>query len=472
MLRLLEKLPKLIRLFLCAGLVTVIAGAITAGTITVQWRGALLQAASSSVSPAVLSDASPQASTESNPNWQPVPSQRADRGNIKVVWLQGTPYEMGYQHGRLLHDEIASMGREIINGLDIASRGLGLARLARRRTSPTVAEECQGLAAATADLGMTADSCMALAFGDVFQEFFTTTLPGLLFNDGCAQFAAAGAATADGRLYHGGTLDNDQRPIDYWIKNSTVFVRQPNDGIPHVFIGVPGMLWPNSGLNDAGISIALDTAHPENVRDLNLDQGGSNVQLMAEILRSAHSFEDAVKIFASYPRMRANLIMVTDGNAKRAGVFELLGNTFALRELDQNGIVYMTNHFVSPELQGRDRQPQEPSSLTRYKRFAQLLEPDSASSRYGEIDPEVMVEIMRDRTNPDTFEESPLSVYDDDASPGGNGSLRQVTFDPERGLFWIAAGEPPVPENPFVCFSLDELLNRSNPVRCPSAVID
>ena len=46
--------------------------------------------------------------------WKPIAPHREDRGPIKVVWLRGTPYEMGYQHGQLLHDEIASLGgREI-----------------------------------------------------------------------------------------------------------------------------------------------------------------------------------------------------------------------------------------------------------------------------------------------------------------------------------------------------------------------
>ncbi len=404
--------------------------------------------------------------------FQPVPSHRADRDNIKVVWLQGTPYEMGFQHGTLLHNEIASMGEKIINSLDIAGRGLGLGRLAERRSSPEIAEECRGLSAATADLGMTYDSCMALAFGDVLQELFLYTVPVLMFNDGCAQFAAAGAATADGRLYHGGTLDNDRKPIQYWIENSTVFVRQPNDGIPHVFIGVPGMIWPNAGLNDAGLSIALDTAHPNSLDDLNLEEGGSNVLLMGEIMRRARSLDEATAIFEANPRMRANLILVGDGKAKRAGVYELLGDTFALRELDENGLVFMTNHFTSAELKGRDEQPSEASSLTRFDRFQQLLEPGGADSQYGQIDPTTMVRILRDRTNPYTQEVSPLTLYDDDASPGGNGSMRQVTFDPERKLFWIAAGHPPVPENPFVCFSLDELLERPNAMPCAAPAIN
>ena len=406
------------------------------------------------------------------PVTQPVASHRADRGNIKVVWLQGTAYEMGLQHGRLLHDEIASMGEEIINALDIAGRGLGLGRLAERRSPPEITEECRGLAEATADLGMTYDSCMALAFGDVFQELFLYTVPVLMFNDGCAQFAAAGSATADGRLYHGGTLDNDKKPIKYWINNSTVFVRQPTNGIPHVFIGVPGMVWPNAGLNDAGLSIALDTAHPNQLDDLNLEEGGSNVLLMGEIMRRAHSLDEATQIFAENPRMRANLVLVADGKAKRAGVFELLGDTFAVRELDENGVVFMTNHFASSELTGRDKQPTEESSLSRFERFKQLLEPGDADSQHGRVDPNVMVEILRDRTNPYTKAISPLTVYDDNASPGGNGSMRQVTFDPERKLFWIAAGQPPVPENPFVCFSLDEMLGRPNATPCNAPAIN
>ncbi|MCZ7582905.1 MAG: hypothetical protein M5R36_05955 [Deltaproteobacteria bacterium] len=39
--------------------------------------------------------------------WQPVAPHREDRGAWHVVWLAGNAYEMGYQHGELMHDEIA-----------------------------------------------------------------------------------------------------------------------------------------------------------------------------------------------------------------------------------------------------------------------------------------------------------------------------------------------------------------------------
>jgi hypothetical protein len=402
------------------------------------------------------------------PNWQPVAPHREDRGAIKVVWLQGSPYEMGYQHGQYLHNEIASLGSDIIGALRFAGRGLALGRLAARRSYPEIVEECRGLTAATEDIGMTIDACLVLAYGDVFQEIFANTLPDVLFWDGCSQWVATGAATVDGQLYHGSTLDNDQKPIDYIVNNPVVFVRQPNDGLPHVFITYPGVVWPNWGLNIAGITLGLDTAHP-GPNELSF-LGRSNVQIMGQILKTATSFAEARQIMETQPRVHADLIMITDGKSKQAGVFEFTGKNLGVRELPENGVLYMTNHMASDAMFNRQKMPLSQSSLTRFKRFGQLMEPGD-SSFYGKIDPTVMVKIGRNRVNPYTLEASPFDVFDDDASPGGNGSLRQGLYDPDKLLLWVAGGKPPVPQNPFVCFSLGEMLNFPNPIPCASPAL-
>lgn len=402
--------------------------------------------------------------------WTPIAPHREDRGSIKVVWLQGTPYEMGWQHGRLLHDEIASLGPEILRLLKFAGRGLALGRLAAHRTFPDMVAECRGLTAATEDIGMTIEGCLGLAFGDVYQEFLGYLVPNLLFNEGCTNFAAAGTATIDGELYHGRSLDNNTRPIDYWIKHTTVFVRQPHDGIPHVHITVPGMIWPNDGLNAEGITISLDTAHPATIEDLSL-AGVSNVQLKAQVMKYAHTYTEAKALIAAHERMRANLILITDGHSQQAGVLELLGQEMGVRELDGDGTLYMTNHFLAETTMGRDAPPTA-SSLSRYQRLQQVLEPEGMASRYGKLDPRVIVEILRDRTNPTTLTASPLEVFDDDASIGGNGSLRQLVFDPKRLQFWIATGKVPIPENPFICFSLGDLLNLPGAPRCDAPAIE
>lgn len=401
--------------------------------------------------------------------WQPVPPRREDYGKIKVVWLQGTPYEMGYQHGTLLHDEIASLGEDLIDALNFAGRGLALGRLARNRSFPDVVEECQGLADATADLGLTADGCMVLAMGDVYQEYLTYLMPNFLFHEGCAHFIATGDATVDGRTYHGWTLDNNKAPLDYWIENPTILIRQPNEGIPHAFITIPGAVWPNAGFNAEGIVVSNNTSHPLDYTELALD-GRSTVQLMGQIAQYAHTFEEAYGILEQSDRMRSNLVIISDGKSKRAGVFELLGTEMGVRELDQSGVLYMTNHFAAPNMVNRDSTT--PSSFARYRSFEQLLEPDGSRSFYGQISPETAVEILRDRTNPDTLAVSPFSLFDDNASIGGNGSLRQVVFDPEGLRFWVAAGEVPIPENPFQCFSLGEMLNLPNAEPCPAPAIE
>lgn len=401
--------------------------------------------------------------------WQPVPSHRENRGNIKVVWLQGTPYEMGYQHGKLLHNEIASLGTEVIEGLKLVGKDMGLGKLAMRRSFPDVVEECRGLVDATIDIGITMDSCMIISFGDVYQELFTKLLPDFLFHDGCSTFVAAGSATVNGRLYYGRSLDQNKKPIEYWIKNPTIFVRQPKDGIPHVSIAMPGAVWPDSGMNAAGIVVAINAAHLQTLEQISL-QGGSNLQVMGQIMKRARSYEEAQTLMATWEHMRGNIIMVADGKTQQAGVFELLGKEMGVRQMNDNGVLYATNHFLAPETIGKDVKPKQ-SSLLRYERFKQLLEPNGADSRYGKIDPKMMVDILRDRTHPTSLEKSPLNVFDDDASIGGNGALRQEVFDPDRLLFWVASGKVPIPENPFVCFSMGEMLGLPNAASCePSAI--
>ena len=403
-------------------------------------------------------------------DWQPVPAHREERGLIKVVWLTGTPYDMGYQHGTLLHDEIASIGATPLRVARLAGVGLGLGRLAKNRAYPELLEECQGMADAASDIGIDMDVCMMMSYADVFQEILGHTLPRELFWEGCNQFVATHAATRDGYLYHGSSVDNDKKPVNYVIYNPVLFIRQPLNGLPHVFVTYPGVIWPNSGLNVAGISLGLDTAHAAGTTELSRE-GRSNVQIMGQILKTATSFAEARSLMETQPRVRGNIIMIADGKSREAGVFEFTGRHLGVRPLQDNGVLYATNHFVLPEMFDRQPLPIDLSSDRRFRRLGQLLEPDGISSRYGEIDPTVMAAILRDRTHPDTMAFSPFDLFDDDASPGGNGALRQAIFDPLRLKVWIAAGDPPVPQNPFRCFAVGQLLGFPGAAGCDAPSI-
>lgn len=399
------------------------------------------------------------------PNWEPVPPRREERDSITIIWLSGTPYEMGRQQAELVGEGVEAMGRETLNTLDFVGRTLGLARLAIRRSFAPFVEECSGLSEGSS---MTMDACMMLAFGDVYQEVFGTLLPQVLFHDGCSSFIVKGEATADGQLYHAHTLDSFV-PLNHLIQNPTLVIRQPTGGIPNVSVTAPGAVVPTQAMNAAGISIAVNSAHPDEFEDLSL-QGTSNVQMMGEVMSRATSLEEAIAIFNSQERMRANIIAIADGQQQQGGILELLGFESTLRPVNEQGIVYASNHFIAEGFAGRDT-PSD-SSYSRFNRYQQLLEPDGKDSVYGTLNPEGAIQVLRDRVNPETGAVSPPDLFDDDVSIGGNGPLRQVVFEPKTGLFWVASGvETPVPAAPFLCFSLSELLGFPNAVSCPAPAI-
>ena len=177
---------------------------------------------------------------------QELEARRETRGRYTVVWLHGTPYEMGQQHARLLTKELKA-GLVAINedlmlkAMFAMSRQLGLLDLARKQSYPDLLEECRGMAEAAKDIGWTEEHCLVLNFGDMVAEFIQYGKPTTAdITPACSQVVAAGKATADGRLYHARILDWAR--IDFILDNPVIFVRQPTGRIPHVVIGFPGNL--------------------------------------------------------------------------------------------------------------------------------------------------------------------------------------------------------------------------------------
>lgn len=401
-------------------------------------------------------------------DWVPVESHREQIGIWTVVWMNGTPYEMGYQHGTLLHEELKA-GVDWLNSMHLIdiliplANLLGLYDLALNNSYPDIIEECEGLVAAAGDIGWSMEVCMLLNFGDVLVEYLSEGFPpAKAMAPGCSEIAATGQATTDGRLYHGRILDWSQ--IDFLLDYPVIHVRQPDDGIPHAYIGFPGNMSPYSGINAEGISIASNEADPFDTSEQSRT-GRSHVQMLAHLLKNVSSLDEAVSIVETEGHMSAELIMVTDGNAKEAAVFEMTAAHLGIRYLEDDAL-WATNHFVAPETKDADEDPAGSSSLLRFERLNQLMGKDHADSRWGQIDPAAMIEIMRDRINPNNGQESPVGTFDNNESLATNGALYQIVFDPENLFFWVAAGTIPVPEQEFTGFSLGELLELPGAVPC------
>jgi len=375
------------------------------------------------------------------------------RDGIYVLRLKGSPYEMGVQHAELMYEQLLA-GTEYIESsymmlMELVARNQGYLPEAMAQSYPATIEECEGMASVLADDGWTMERCIVLAWGDVIVEFIND------YMSGCSQFTLAGPATADGGLIHGRNMDWDE--IDYLLEYPTVIVRHPTDRIPYVVIAYPGCVAPSSGINAAGLSIASNEANTENDQDR---QGRSHLQMLAEILQTAESLEDARAFIESQDRMSAESYMIADGDAGTAAVFEMTASHRAVRELSDDGVVMLTNHYIEPEMVPYHVEyPDGASSKTRLQRLSQLLPPDGADTLYGTFDLESTVAVLRDNYNPYHDTMVPQDQFDEGGTIANNGCIHSMIFLPRQRAFYLAVGGIPIPLNDFVGFSLDELFS-------------
>ena len=387
----------------------------------------------------------------------PSPSgARAERGHIHLLFLEGTPYEMGLQHGELMAEELAEAVDWLESDpdysafLELADLA-GLIEDALERSYPDVLDECRGIvdgAAAAGVVDLSIDMCIGLAYADVMLEFIEGNLP-----TGCTQLAAAGAATPEGSLVHGRNMDNSW--MSYVIEHPTIIVRRPAEGIPYLEVGFPGSVSPHSGMNAEGIAVA---SNQNQALDDFGRAGRSHIQMSRQILQSCASLEEAAAFLEAQDHASAESLMISDGQARNAAVFEMTASHLGARHME-DGLVYMSNHFVHPDMAERHL-PLEPeaSSHSRFARLEQLLLPGGEESLYGALDVEAVIEVLRDTHNPVTGQTHPPDLFEGGGSIANNAALHSMVFVPEQRVVYVALGEPPVPQRTFVGFSLDALL--------------
>ncbi len=394
--------------------------------------------------------------------WVPVEPQRKEQGIYTIVWLKGTPFDMGFQHGTLLKNELQNglANSEYIKELKWQISLASLAKIddiAQNNSYSDIVQECEGMVAAAGDIGWTMELCLIANFGDVIVEWLDSVVPMTLKmkRPGCSQFIVSGEATSDGRTYHGRLLDWDE--VDFLLWYPVIFIRQPIDGIPHVYVGFPGNLSPYSGMNIAGISGASNESDPFNMDQQSLT-GRSHVQMLGQILKRSSTLDEANQFILKEKHMSVEQFGIADANAGMGANFEMTASTVAKRAMNR-GAVWFSNHFVDPSTKDLDAEPAGSSSLKRFKRLEQLISKEGEYSIHGMLNPAAMVNVLRDRVDPDTMIESPLGTLDDDSSLATNGAIYAIIFDPGNLFFWVAAGKIPVPEETFTGFSLGELLN-------------
>ncbi|MBN2308579.1 MAG: peptidase C45 [Candidatus Hydrogenedentes bacterium] len=286
-------------------------------------------------------------------------------GENRVLHLKGSHYDMGYQHGTLVKDEIVEAAALIraIGSIEWNKDFDASIQEAWTRLSPYIPEkykeEMKGVADAT---GMTLEQV---------QEF--TIFPELFH---CSGFALWGKATQDGSLLHGRVLDYMRDAgLDKW---ALLIIQEPEGANAFVNVAYSGMLGSVTGMNAEQIAIG--------------EMGGGGAEkwdgmpmslLLRECLEEADTLEDAQRIMSETPRTCQYYYVISDAKANGG-----LGHAVGVAA-EPGGIVFIGPNEFHDQL---PRPFEDAVLLSAGGRYTCLA--DRVEKMYGQFTPQIALDLM------------------------------------------------------------------------------
>jgi len=385
------------------------------------------------------------------------------RGGLNVLKLLGSHYEMGYQHGTLLRDEIRRgavpfFARPVTSFAPFKHMNALMRYITAKyfdwkifrpllKSSPgEYLAELKGIAEGS-----------GLAFADVFRGNLLSELNMNLIKvlekkalgneakGGCTSFAAFGSATADGSLIMG--RNTDYLGGGLWDRNQTVVFYEPEDGFKFANVGSAGLIKCNSCMNEKGLCLG---AHFLFLNDTRPD-GISFTFFELEIMKKAGAIDEAIAMIKNNPRAGAFAFLLADGKTNEAAVVEVSAGNVGVRRAE-NDVVWETNMATTDEIEPVDvfhRNGIGKNPFARFERMRMLID-----ENMGKVNPALAAQFMGDH----------MDVCSDSMRPAG-GIISQLTnvtsavFSPADFNFWVADGLSPVCNNPYKGFNLMEELS-------------
>src|SRR6516162_3674118 len=205
----------------------------------------------------------------------------------RVLHVKGDPYEMGYQQGTLLRDDI----RELVHFLfDVKAKEMKIELGGLKLLDPK--QVLKGIAARqrpfVPDRFYEEMRGIADGAGMDVQDIIVANFIPELFH--CSGFAISGSATKDGTLYHGRILDYG---CDWRLQGHAVLsIAKPRGKIPFVNVTYAGFVGSVTGMNAERVSIGEMGG-----RGMGHWDGVPMAFLMRMVLEEAKTLDQAVAIF-------------------------------------------------------------------------------------------------------------------------------------------------------------------------------
>ncbi|GAB5542100.1 MAG: hypothetical protein SangKO_018600 [Sandaracinaceae bacterium] len=384
-------------------------------------------------------------------------------GDVHVLGVAGSDYDMGYQHGVLLSDEVRRgpipYYRRIVEKL-MGKGSLGpasklvwpalqttLGRQIAKGLPPHVKETIRGIAdGAGLDVQTFVDGCTmpdavmwVAARAMQLRGHGPAVAHRIALGLGCTSALAWGDATADGMLLHARNFD--YHGVGCWPSNKALLFHTPDHGQRFVSVAAAGVgLGGITAMNEAGLTL---TVHQHMFTD-RTKLGGTPIGIVGdEVMRHARDLDDAERILGSHTPVGCWTYVISDGHAREVLCWEENPERQRAIRVREEGTFGYANVYLDEAL-GQSEVSLYGSywrhNQGRHARVNALLE-----ERRGALDPAGMASILGDTgTGGCRIRDSIAMVM----------TVGSVVFRPEDGTVWVGTGEAPTSRGTFVPFSL------------------
>jgi hypothetical protein len=332
--------------------------------------------------------------------------------DTRVLFLRGSPEEMGRQHGVLMRKGVRSLVDLVLYGVGVGSS------FEKGRWFFGEIERAQAAVQPFIDPRYLAEmDAMGDAAGLERQEARLANIFPELFH--CSGFAIYGKATEGGRLFHGRILD--------YMKgvglepNAVVIIHQPDYGHAWANVSYAGFIGSVTAMNEKHISIGEMGGRGEGKWS-----GKPMAQLVREVMEKASTLDEAVEIMRRGPRTCEYYYVIADGKTHQAV-----------------GIAATPEKF--DVVRAGEAHPQLPHPigdavlLSAGDRYEKLVE--RVKEGYGKFNAEKARDLMK----------RPVCM---------TSNIHSVLFEPETLDFWVANADSqnPAAHTRYTHYNLGELL--------------
>ena len=317
----------------------------------------------------------------------------AFRNPVKDGWiyvhLEGSPSEVGFQHGYLLAPEIEDSKQAIELSIthEVNHTWKELRKISQQVLWPHVPDEyrqeLQGIDDGLKSHGSKLD-VIDLVTMNAYMEFpYYYDEPKKSVGEHCSAFIATGAYTKDGRIVIGHNNWTDYLTASRW---NMVFDIAPSSGHPLIMDGMPGLIHSadDFGMNNSGIVITETTISNFHGFDPNAVPEFARAR---KAMQYAESIDDFTRIMKDGNNGGyANTWLVGDTKTNEIARLEL-GLKNVTLERTKDGYFVGSNFDINPKLIAEEtdfpaKDPNTPTQV-RHRRWDQLM-----AENKGKIDVE------------------------------------------------------------------------------------